>query len=369
MTYDVENVVIGAGVVGLAIARDLAISGKEVLVLEQHSQFGEETSSRNSEVIHAGIYYPKGSFKARFCVEGKSMLYQYCQDFHIPHRKVGKLIVATHPNERVTLDSILKKAVENGVTDLQRLSIDELKRLEPALSCIDALLSPSTGIIDTHQYMLSLVGEIENHGGNIAYNSPFSGALQIDSGFKILSGTTRIICKNLINCAGLSAQKVASQINGLPSRSIPKQYLAKGSYFTMHSPSPFNHLIYPVPNTASLGIHVTLDLAGQIRFGPDQEWIDKIDYDIDGERAEDFYGAIRRYYPTLRNDSLIPAYAGIRPKTQSPTSGPTDFCFSGPKDHGISGLVNLFGIESPGLTASLRIGQHVNDILYDSDGP
>lgn len=368
MTYDVENVIIGAGVVGLAIARDLAISGKDVLVLERNGHFGEETSSRNSEVIHAGIYYPKDSFKARFCVEGKSMLYKYCRDFHIPHKKVGKLIVATHPSEKETLGSILKKAEENGVNDLQRLGTNEIKRLEPALSCIDALLSPSTGIIDTHQYMLSLVGEIESHGGDVAYNSSFSGASQIEGGFEILSNTTQITCKNLINSAGLSAQKVASRIRGLSLTSIPKTYLAKGSYFTMHNPSPFNHLIYPVPNTASLGIHVTLDLAGQIRFGPDQEWIDKIDYDVDDERVEDFYAAIRRYYPALRDASLIPAYAGIRPKTQSPTSGPTDFCFSGPKDHGVSGLVNLFGIESPGLTSSLRIGRHVSEILYGAVG-
>lgn len=364
MTYDVENIVIGAGVIGLAIARELAISGKDVIVLERHGHFGEETSSRNSEVIHAGIYYPKGSLKARFCVEGKSLLYKYCRDFNIPHSKMGKLIVATQDNELDVLKEIAIKAKNNGVSDLISLSETEARDLEPSLSCVGALLSPSTGIIDTHQYMLSLTGEIESHGGAIAYHSTFARAVKTENGFTVHTKNSQITCKNLINSAGLSAQKIAYNIDVLHPHFIPKQYLAKGSYFTMHLPAPFKHLIYPVPNTASLGIHVTLDMAGQIRFGPDQEWIEDINYEVDASRADGFYAAIRRYYPALPDDCLIAAYAGIRPKTQSPSDTATDFCFSGPDQHSIPGLVNLFGMESPGLTSSLRIAQHVNEILY-----
>jgi len=363
MTYDFENVVIGAGVIGLAIARTLCHQGRDVLVLEKNGHFGEETSSRNSEVIHAGIYYTKGSLKAKFCVEGKELLYKYCTDFNIPHKKVGKLIVATTKEEIDILDGIEEKAKKNDVTDLVRLTKAQAQHLEPQLTCEGALLSPSTGIIDTHQFMLSLVGEIEACGSSIAYHSPLSSAEKTEDGFFLKSGTSTIRCKNLINSAGLSAQKVASTISGLDDHHIPARYIAKGSYFTAHFPSPFKKLIYPVPNTASLGIHVTLDMAGQIRFGPDQQWVSSVDYDVDPERAKDFYTAIRRYYPSLPDDCLIAAYSGIRPKTQSPTSKATDFHISGPEEHNIKGLVNLFGMESPGLTSSLRIGQYVANIL------
>jgi len=284
--------------------------------------------------------------------------------FNIPYSKVGKLIVATSTREIDILNGITQKAKNNGVTDLTFLSAKEAEEMEPSLSCKGALLSPSTGIIDTHQFMLSLVGEIESLGGAIAFCSPFHGAMKKENGFDVRSNDTTLSCMNLINSAGLDAQNVAENIETVASSYIPKRYLAKGSYFTMNHPSPFKHLIYPVPNTASLGIHVTLDLAGQIRFGPDQEWIENIDYEVDITRGKDFYAAIRRYYPSLPDNSLIAAYAGIRPKTQSPTDSATDFCFSGPQQHSVPGLINLFGIESPGLTSSLRIGQHIREILY-----
>lgn len=365
MPYDIETVIIGAGVIGLAIARELARSGQDVLVLEKNGHFGEETSSRNSEVIHAGIYYPKGSLKARLCVEGKALLYDYCRDFNISHRQIGKLIVATTSEELPILNEIAKKAVDNGVLDLEYVSKEDAYQMEPVLKCEGALLSPSTGIIDTHSYMLSLVGEIERQGGTLAFHAPLTSATQTTTGFYVISGATTLSCKNLINAAGLSAQQVAGTINGLPEAAIPQLYLAKGTYFTAHFPSPFFRLIYPVPNTASLGIHVTLDLAGQIRFGPDQEWVDHIHYEIDEERGAAFYEAIRRYYPDLPDDSLIPAYSGVRPKLQTPTGKPVDFCISGPRDHQIPGLVNLFGMESPGLTASLAIARHVKACLSD----
>lgn len=363
MTYDVENIVVGGGVIGLAVARELAVHGREVILLERHGHFGEETSSRNSEVIHAGIYYPKDSLKAKFCVEGKERLYQYCNQFNIPHKAVGKLIVATQPDELQILDAIAKKAIENGVDDLTFLNKEKAQAMEPALSCEGALLSPSTGIIDTHQYMLSLAGEVESYGGALAYHSNFDHAVKTTAGFNVTSGQTEISCKNLINSGGLGAQDIAQKIDGLDQEFIPERHLAKGSYFTMHMASPFKHLIYPVPNTASLGIHVTIDLAGQIRFGPDQEWVDEVDYEVDLRRAEDFYAAIRRYYPELPDNSLIAAYSGMRPKTQTPTGSATDFDISSPEKHAIPGLVNLFGMESPGLTSSLAIGRYVREIL------
>ncbi|MDF2366939.1 NAD(P)/FAD-dependent oxidoreductase [Sneathiella sp.] len=367
MAMDVENIVVGAGVIGLAIARTLAVAGKDVLVLEQAAHFGEETSSRNSEVIHAGIYYPKDSLKARFCVEGKTRLYEYCATRHVPHRNCGKLIVATSEEELATLEGLAAKAAANGVDDIEYLSRDAAKKMEPSLHCTAALLSPSTGIIDSHQLMLAYVGEIEDNGGAIAYNTPFETAERMAEGFTVTAGGTTVRCQNLINSAGLSAQGLAAKISGLAPAHIPTRYLTKGSYFTMTARAPFSHLIYPVPNTASLGIHVTLDLAGQIRFGPDQEWIDHIDYEVDPARSADFYEAIRRYFPALPDDSLIPAYSGIRPKIQTPEGAPADFMLSGEEKHGIPGLVNLFGMESPGLTSSLKIGETVMEMLRQTD--
>lgn len=367
MAIDIENIVIGAGVIGLAIARTLAVAGRDVLVLEQSGHFGEETSSRNSEVIHAGIYYPKDSLKARYCVEGKHQLYGYCATRHIPHRRCGKLIVATSEAEIETLSSLAAKAAANGVDDITPLSRDAALEMEPSLHCTAALLSPSTGIIDSHQLMLAYVGEIEDHGGAIAYNTPFEGAAITKNGFAVTASGTTVQCRNLINSAGLSAQAVAAKISGLSRTHIPTRYLTKGSYFTMTARSPFSHLIYPVPNTASLGIHVTIDLAGQIRFGPDQEWVDHIDYEVDPARSADFYEAIRRYFPALPDGCLIPAYSGIRPKVQTPGGAMADFMIMDERDHDVAGLVNLFGMESPGLTSSLRIGEAVKDKLSQTD--
>jgi L-2-hydroxyglutarate oxidase LhgO len=367
MALDVENIVIGAGVIGLAIARTLAVAGRDVLVLERAAHFGEETSSRNSEVIHAGIYYPKDSLKARYCVEGKHRLYSYCTTHHIPHLRCGKVIVATSEEELETLETLKLKARANGVDDIEYLTREAATKMEPTLHCTAALLSPSTGIIDSHQLMLSYVGEIEDNGGAVAYNTPFNMAEITKDGFAITAGGTTVRCRNLINSAGLSAQSVAAKISGLSSLYIPTRYLTKGSYFTMTARSPFSHLIYPVPNTASLGIHVTIDLAGQIRFGPDQEWVDQIDYEVDPARCEDFYEAIRRYFPALPDDCLIPAYSGIRPKVQTPDGAMADFVLSSELDHTIPGLVNLFGMESPGLTSSLRIGEAVNGKLLETD--
>lgn len=366
MSFDAENLVVGAGVLGLAIARSLSIQGRDVLVLEKAAHFGSETSSRNSEVIHAGIYYPKGSLKAKYCVEGKEMLYEYCRLHHLPHNRTGKVIVATNKDEIPVLNTIREKAIANGVTDLELLNRDQVQALEPALKAVAALLSPSTGTIDSHQLMLSYVGEIEENGGAIAYNAAFEGATKHKEGFLVTSGDTKIYCRNLINSAGLYAQEVAGAISELSAAHIPTRYLTKGSYFTMNTPSPFSRLIYPVPNTASLGIHVTLDQAGQIRFGPDQEWIDQIDYEVDPARADSFYEAIRRYWPELPDNSLIPAYSGIRPKTQSPTDTMKDFQIEDERIHGLPGLINLFGMESPGLTSSLKIGDVVTDLLVKS---
>lgn len=363
MSWDFDAVVIGAGVIGLAIARAFCLKGQSVLVLEKNGAFGEETSSRNSEVIHAGIYYKKDSLKAKLCVEGKALLYDYCKANHVPHKRIEKLIVATSNEELATLDTIAKAAAANGVTDLQKLTQDEAMSLEPHLSCTGALLSPSTGVIDTHQYMLSLVGDIESQGGQIAYNAPFDSAMSITGGYKIISGDTELTARNLINAAGLGAQKAAKKIEACHPLEIPTRYLAKGTYFTAHIKSPFSRLIYPVPNTASLGIHVTLDMAGQIRFGPDQEWVDEINYELDPTRADAFYEAIRRYYPELEDRSLIPAYTGIRPKLQHPGGAVQDFHISGPKNHGNPGLALLYGMESPGLTSSLAIGSYIERLL------
>lgn len=367
MSVDVENVVIGAGVIGLAIARALAAAGRDVLVLEQAGHFGSETSSRNSEVIHAGIYYPKDSLKARYCVEGRRMLYDYCRSHNIPHRACGKLIVATSEAEIPTLEELWEKATRNNVNDLTFLNQKEALVLEPSLMCQAALLSPSTGIIDSHQLMLAYIGEIEDGSGTIASNAPFQSARPDKYGFIVTAQGMTLTCRNLINSGGLHAQTIAAQIQGLAPDHIPRRYLTKGSYFTMTAAAPFSRLIYPVPNTASLGIHVGLDMAGQIRFGPDQEWIETIDYNVDPSRSDDFYDAIRRYFPALPDECLIPAYAGIRPKLQSPTGAAADFVIDDEGVHSLPGLINLFGIESPGLTSSLKIGSVVTDRLKRTD--
>jgi L-2-hydroxyglutarate oxidase LhgO len=361
----VDCVVIGAGVIGLAIARKLALSGREVIVLEAEEGIGTVTSSRNSEVIHAGIYYRAGSLMARMCVSGKRTLYQYCAEHGIPHRNCGKLIVATTPKETEKLQSIRAHAEANGVLDMQLLPGEAARALEPALNCDAALLSPSTGIIDSHAYMLALRGDAEAAGAAFAFYTPLARAKVAAGGIEIEAGgeaPMTIACDLLVNAAGLGAPAVARQIEGMPIELIPCAYLAKGNYFNCTARAPFSHLIYPVPEPGGLGVHLTLDMAGQARFGPDVEWVDSIDYAVDPARAERFYPAIRKYWPTLPDGALMPSYSGIRPKIVPPAVATQDFLIQGPGDHGVSGLINLFGIESPGLTSSLAIADYVGEL-------
>ena len=366
MIERVAAVVIGAGVVGLACARALARAGKEVIVLEQHSAFGTETSARNSEVIHAGIYYPAGSLKARFCVVGKKQLYDFCAQYGVAHRRCGKLIVATSAEQEAKLAVIKRRAEANGVNDLCFLTADEAMALEPELHCTSALLSPSTGIVDSHGLMLALLGDTERHGAVLALQSPLVSASVSDDGIEITTGgesSATLLADIVINSAGLSAPAVAGLIDGFPHALVPRPYLAKGSYFSLAGTSPFSRLIYPVPETGGLGVHLTLDLGGQARFGPDVEWTDKIDYIVDAERCLHFYREIRKYWPRLNDGALQPAYSGIRPKIAGPHEFDADFMIQGPAVHGIPGLVNLFGIESPGLTSCLSIGEAVCNSL------
>jgi L-2-hydroxyglutarate oxidase LhgO len=361
----VECVVIGAGVVGLAVARRLAQAGREVIVLEAAEGIGTVTSSRNSEVIHAGIYYSAGSLMARMCVSGKLALYDYCRDHGIPHRNCGKLIVATTPNETSKLQSIKAHAEANGVQDLRTLSGAEARALEPALHCDAALLSPSTGIIDSHAFMLALRGDAEAAGASYAFHAPLLRGRATPEGFELDVGgeaPITLACGLLVNAAGLAATTVARGIEGMPIELIPPAYLAKGNYFSCSARAPFSHLIYPVPEPGGLGVHLTLDMAGQARFGPDVEWVDTIDYAVDPARSEKFYPAIRRYWPALPDGALLPSYSGIRPKIVPPIVATQDFLIQGPKDHGVGGLINLFGIESPGLTSSLAIADQVAEL-------
>lgn len=360
-----DCVVVGAGVVGLAVARALALAGREVLVLEQAEAIGTETSSRNSEVIHAGIYYPAGSLMARSCVQGKHMLYAYCQERGIPHSNCGKLIVATNEEEAGKLLSIQGRAAANGVPDLRLLTRAEALEMEPALSCTAALLSPSTGIIDSHAYMLSLQGDAENAGAVFAFHSPVLSGRVTDEGIEIEVGGAepmQLRCRTLVNSAGLHAPHLARSIQGMPQNLVPQAYYAKGNYFTLTGRNPFSHLIYPVPVPGGLGTHLTIDLAGQARFGPDVEWVDHIDYEVDPRRGDSFYAAIRRYWPELKDDALAPGYSGIRPKTVPPGAPAQDFVIQGPREHGVPGLLHLFGIESPGLTASLSLAEMVREV-------
>ena len=369
MTEQVEAVVVGAGVVGLAVARALAMAGHEVIVLERHGLIGSETSSRNSEVIHAGIYYPTGSLKARLCVQGKHQLYAYCDERGIPHQGCGKLIVATSEAQLEELERIRQKAAENGVTDLEFWDAARATALEPALSCTGALWSPSTGIIDSHALMLAYVGDLEDAGGMIAFNAALEHATVTENGFALRIGGAEpmeLACTILINSTGLDAPNLARRIDGYDPALAPAAHYCKGNYYTLAGKSPFSRLIYPVPEAAGLGVHVTIDMAGQCRFGPDTEWIDRIDYDVDRKRADVFYAAVRRYWPALADHALTPDYAGIRPKLRPAGEPAADFVIQGPADHAIPGLVHLFGIESPGLTASPAIGDAVVRALREA---
>ncbi|MBO0710658.1 MAG: NAD(P)/FAD-dependent oxidoreductase [Acetobacteraceae bacterium] len=358
----VDCVVVGAGVVGLAVARALARAGREVIVLEAADRIGTETSSRNSEVIHAGIYYPAGSLMAEFCVAGRRELYAYCAARGVPFRNCGKLIVATSESEDGLLGAIKARAEANGVEGMRVLPGAEARAMEPNLACTSALFSPTTGIIDSHAFMLALQGDAENAGAVVVFLSPVAGArasagaIEIDVGG---SDPMTLRCRVLVNAAGLHAPALAARIFGMPKIRVPTAYYAKGNYFTLSSRSPFSRLIYPVPVPGGLGVHLTIDLAGQARFGPDVQWIDAIDYTVDAARAESFYAAIRRYWPALKAGDLQPGYAGIRPKIVPPGAPAQDFVVQGPRTHGVEGLINLFGIESPGLTASLALAEHV----------
>ena len=361
----VDCVVVGAGVVGLAVARALALQGRDVLVLEAATGIGTGTSSRNSEVIHAGIYYPRGSWKAQLCVEGRRALYAYCEERGVAHRRCGKLIVATSEAQRAQLSRIQAAAFANGVGDLALLSADEACAMEPALRCVAALHSPSTGIIDSHALMLSYQGDIESCGGVVVLNTGVAQWQRAQAAIRIIATDgTEIEASVVVNSAGLHAATLAARLGGLDPAWVPRARFCKGNYFALAGRSPFDRLIYPVPEEAGLGVHLTLDLGGQARFGPDVEWVDDPQaLQVDAARADGFYAEIRKYWPGLQYRSLLPAYAGIRPKTSGPGEPAADFLIQGPLDHGVPGLVNLFGIESPGLTSSLAIGELVASLL------
>jgi L-2-hydroxyglutarate oxidase LhgO len=364
--YQTDCLVIGAGAVGLACAAELARRGRDVLVLEAADAIGTGTSARNSEVIHGGMYYPHGSLKHEMCVAGRRKLYAYLAERGVAHRKCGKLIVATEAKEETKIAAIHQLAIENGVENCTLHSAGEIRALEPNVTCVSAMLSPETGIVDSHGYMLALLGELESNGGALALNTPFIRAeAQPGGGFEVEFGGEapgRVRCSVLINSAGLAAQAIAASIESLPPSAIPPLVLAKGSYFGCSVKAPFTRLIYPAPVDGGLGVHLTLDLGGRGKFGPDVEWLDhndpgRVDYAVDIKRSESFYAAIRRYWPTLPDNALTPDYSGCRPKLSGRCEPVADFRIDGPELHCVQGLVNLFGIESPGLTSSLAIAE------------
>ncbi len=362
MTDMIGAVVVGAGVIGLACARALVRRGIETVILETNAAIGLETSSRNSEVIHAGIYYPAGSLKARLCVEGNRRLYEFCAAHHVAHRRCGKLIVATEAGQEEALAALWRRAEANGVFDLQPLGAAQLQAQEPQLRAASALLSPSTGIVDSHGLMLALLGDAVAQGAALAVKSPLLRAEVRDGRFVLDVGGAepmRLETRYLVNAAGLQAAQVAAAIDGLPPCHVPRLHLARGNYFSLAGKAPFSRLVYPLPEPGGLGVHLTLDLGGQARFGPDVEWVETIDYTVDARRADAFYGAVRRYWPALPDGALSPAYAGIRPKLGAADAAAADFLIQASDVHGLPGLVNLFGIESPGLTACLAIADAV----------
>lgn len=367
-----DCVVVGAGVVGLAIAREMALQGRETILLEREAAFGTISSARNSEVIHAGIYYPKDSLKARLCVAGNALLYAYCRSHQVGTQPYGKLIVAADDSQLDDLQAIMYRAQNNDVPGLSMLSGKEAIALEPQLQCSAALLSKSTGIVDSHSLMLSLLGGFEDAGGMVAYQSPLFSALALPGGgFRLDIGGAegmQIETKLLINCAGMSAPKVAACIEGLNPAQIPKAYFAKGNYFSLTGRSPFQHLIYPIPEPGGLGVHLTLDMAGQAKFGPDVEWLDieseeEVSYAVNAQRSEGFYAAVRRYWPGLKDGTLAPDYSGIRAKIVPPGAPAGDFVFDTPVEHGLEGLYNLYGFESPGLTSCLAIAKYLEGLV------
>ena len=361
-----DCVVVGAGVIGLAVARALALAGREVIVLEAHDCIGSEISSRNSEVIHAGIYYPAGSLKAMFCVAGRKQLYRYCEAHHVPFKRCGKFIIAAEERQQSELQAIWEKARINGVDDIVFLEQKEMQRREPQIKCVSALWSPSTGVIDSHSYMLALQADLENAGGVVVFDTKVNAGSSADKMLELAlqSGDSSfsVAAKTVINCAGLGGDILARAIAGIKLETLPAYSYAKGNYFTYAGKSPFTSLIYPLPDEYGLGVHVTHDMAGKLRFGPDVEWVDEINYDVDPRRGETFYAAIRSYWPELADGSLLPAYAGIRPKINHQGAPAVDFVIQGEAEHGVSGLINLFGIESPGLTSSLALADYVKQM-------
>jgi L-2-hydroxyglutarate oxidase LhgO len=363
---DVDCIVIGAGVIGLSIARALARDGRSVVIIEAERQFGMHTSSRNSEVIHAGIHYQPDSLKARLCVTGKELLYRYCSRRGIEHRRCGKFTVATTDAQVAALESTAANARDNGVLDLELMDGEHAQRMEPALRCVAALSSPSTGIIDSHAYIQSLLADAEGCGAAISYGTTVSRLEPSDAGIGVYLAQDAVpsaTARWVINAAGLQAHRVAASIEGFPSQHIPRIHYAKGNYFTLSGRAPFRRLIYPVGEHGWLGIHMTMDLGGAARFGPDLQWISEVDYHVDPNRAASFYESIKRYWPEIAPQALQPAYAGVRPKLNGPGEPAKDFLISGPRDHGVAGIVNLFGIESPGLTSSLALGDVVAAIV------
>lgn len=367
-----DCIVIGAGVVGLACARELALAGHEVLVVEREGAIGTGVSSRNSEVVHGGMYYDAGSLKAQLCVRGRQLLHAYLDERGLPHRRCGKLIVATSPAEWPKLQAILARGHANGVHDLALIDAAQAREMEPALACVGALHSPSTGIVDSHAMMTALLGDAENAGALLALRSPFAGAQRVGEQWIVRTGGEEpfeMAARWLINGAGIGAQAVARATQGLPATAIPRQRLAKGHYFSLAAKSPFSRLIYPTPVDGGLGVHLTLDMGGQAKFGPDVEWLPPdateatLDYTVDPARQAGFEADIRRYWPGLPDGALVPAYSGVRPKISGPGESAADFVIAGPAEHGCAGTVQLFGIESPGLTASMAIAERVRALV------
>jgi len=362
-----DVVVVGAGVVGLACAAALAAAGREVLVLEAEAGIGTGASSRNSEVIHAGIYYPAGSLKAHLCLRGRAALYAYCRSHNVAFRRCGKLIVAADAAQSAALDTIAARAAANGVDDIARLDRAGLRGFEPEVEGAGALLSPSTGIVDSHAFMLALQGDAEAAGAMFAFNTPVTGAQSTKAGLRLHTGggePASLVARHVVNAAGLFAPSLAARFAGIAPQSIPRAHFCKGTYFAVSRRLPFERLVYPVPEPGGFGIHLTLDLAGRARFGPDVEWLSdsephRLNYDVEPSRAGKFRDAIRRYWPGLRDDELVPAYSGIRPKIAGPGEKDADFVIQDATAHGLAGLIALYGIESPGLTSALAIADHV----------